>query len=155
MTDNEIAVGIDVSGTRIAVACYSHPGKIKTTCIQRLTAGRQYHLIRECLRQVREEIGDPQAVGIEQPYFGFPKAAYMHGMVVARTEDACRAVWPHTPQRFYQPSEWRKAAGMSGRATKDEVREFVTKQFGFAPANQDEADAAAISVAMWVEAFGE
>ena len=119
MAPPELTVGIDVSGTRIAYAVYAHPGLITVSATHRLTAGRQYELIREALREARGEAGEPGAIGIEQPHFGFPKAAYMHGMSVARTEDACRAVWRHAPVRFFQPSEWRRIAGGGGRAGGD------------------------------------
>ena len=144
-----------MSGTRFAIAAYAHPGLLKFTTTKKLTAGRQYELIRECVLEVAAEVGEPGYVGIEQPFFGFPKSAYMHGMVVARAEDACRAVWRHAPIRFFQPSEWRRACGVGGKATKAEVKEFVTANFGFRPANQDEADAAAVAVAMWIEGFAE
>ncbi|MGB1525955.1 MAG: hypothetical protein ACPG9N_00065 [Miltoncostaeaceae bacterium] len=154
MAPPELTVGIDVSGTRIAYAVYAHPGLITVSATHRLTAGRQYELIREALREARGEAGEPGAIGIEQPHFGFPKAAYMHGMAVARTEDACRAVWRHAPVRFFQPSEWRRIAGVGGRASKERVMEFV-KGFGFKPKTQDEADAAAVALAMWVEEYGD
>lgn len=151
---SEITLGIDVSGTRIAYALYSNPGLITQSQTHRLTAGRQYELIREALKEARSEVPEPGFIGIEQPHFGFPRAAYMHGMAVARTEDACRSVFPHAPIRFFQPSEWRRISGVGGRATKERVDEFV-RGFGFAPKTQDEADAAAIALAMWVEACEE
>lgn len=154
MAPPEVVVGIDVSGTRIAFAVYAHPGLITVTETHRLTAGRQYELIREALRSASEEAIEPGFIGIEQPHFGFPKAAYMHGMAVARTEDACRATWRHAPIRFFQPTEWRRIAGVGGRASKERVDEFV-RGFGFAPKTQDEADAACVALAMWVEAFGD
>lgn len=154
MATPEYTIGIDVSGTRIAYAVYSHPGLVTVTDTHRLTAGRQYELILEALKEAREECPEPGFIGIEQPHFGFPKAAYMHGMAVARTEDACRSVWRHAPIRFFQPSEWRRIAGVGGRASKERVNEFV-RGFGFAPKNLDESDAAAVSLAMWVEAFGD
>jgi Holliday junction resolvasome RuvABC endonuclease subunit len=57
--------------------------------------------------------------------------------------------------RFFQPSEWRRIAGVGGRASKERVMEFVGEEFGFTPGSQDEADAACVSIAMWIEAFGE
>lgn len=154
MADPLIAVGIDVSYRRFAIAAYAHPGALVLTRNVPLTAGRQYELIREAMREFRDEIPEVGFVGIEQPHFGFPKAAYMHGMVVGRTEDAARSVWRHAPQRFFQPSEWRRICGVGGRASKEKVEEFV-RGFGFLPKTQDESDAAAIALAMWVEAYGD
>lgn len=154
-TRDELAIGIDVSGTRIAVAAFSHPHYVNFAITQRLTAGKQYDLIKHALREMAAEVGEPNIVGIEMPFLGFPKSAFIHGQCVARTEDACRAVWPHAPQRFMQPSEWRKIAGVGGKASKERVAEFVRDEFMFTPKNQDEADAACIAIATWVEAFGD
>lgn len=151
----EVTIGIDVSGTRVAVAAFSHSSGIAISINQRLTAGRQYELIRQCMRDMYAEVGEVQAIGIEQPHFGFPKAAYTHGMSVARAEDASRAQWPYAPIRFFQPTEWRRIAGVGGRATKERVKEFVRDEFGFTPKIIDESDAACVAIAMWVEAFGE
>jgi Holliday junction resolvasome RuvABC endonuclease subunit len=154
MAPPEIVIGIDVSFRRFAIAAYAHPGLVTVARNVPLTAGRQYSLIRQAVKDMRDEVGEPGFVGIEQPHFGFPKAAYMHGMAVARTEDAVRSVWRHAPQRFFQPTEWRRIAGVGGRASKERVAEFV-RGFGFKPATEDESDAACIAIAMWVEAFGD
>jgi len=147
---NAVAIGIDVSATRFAIAAYS-PGKIALCFMQRLTAGRQYELIREAVRDMHSEVPEPTAVGIEQPWFGrFPKAAYLHGMSVARAEDACRAQWRHAPIRFYQPKEWRRLSGVGGGASKGAVAEFAV-ELGFLPKNQDEADAALVAAACFFD----
>lgn len=148
-------IGIDVSGTRIAWAVFDYEAEIAECEVYRLTAGRQYELIREGLRDAKGVAPEPAHIGIEQPHFGFPKSAYVHGMAVARCEDACRSLWRHAPMRFFQPKEWRRIAGVGGGASKERVKEFVTDEFGFTPTSQDEADAACVAVAMWVEAFGE
>ncbi len=148
-------VGIDISGTRLAWAVFDYENEIAECEMYRLTAARQADLIKDGLRDARRVAPEPEFIGIEQPPIGLPKAADMHGMAGARCEDACRSIWRHAPVRFFQPSEWRRIAGVGGRATKDRVKEFVTDEFGFVPGSQDEADAACIAVAMWVEAFGE
>ena len=151
---SELTIGIDVSGTRFAIAAF-RPDDTSLAFTQRLTAGRQYELIREAVRDMAAEIGEPNAVAIEQPWFGrFPKSAYIHGMSVARAEDACRAQWRHAPIRFMQPKEWRRLAGVGGGASKERVDEFV-RGFGFMPQDQDSADAACVAIAAWVESFGE
>lgn len=154
MAPPEIVIGIDVSFRRFAIAAYAHPGLVTVTRNVPLTAGRQYELIRQAVKDMAAEVGEPGFVGIEQPHFGFPKAAYKHGMAVARTEDAVRSVWRHAPQRFFQPTEWRRIAGVGGRASKERVAEFV-REFGFKPVTEDESDAACVALAMWVEAYGD
>jgi len=148
-------VGIDISGTRIAWAVFDYEDEIARCEMTRISAGRQAEQIREALRDAKRVAKEPAWVGIEQPHFGFPRAAYMHGMAVARCEDACRSLWRDAPIRFFQPTEWRKVAGVGGRASKERVKEFVSDEFGFVPGSQDEADAACIAIAMWIEAFGE
>ncbi len=148
-------VGIDISGTRLAWAVFDYEGEVAECEMYRLTAGKQYQQIREGLRDAKKFAPEPAHIGIEQPHFGFPKSAYIHGMAVGRCEDACRSLWRDTPVRFFQPSEWRRIAGVGGRASKERVMEFVGEEFGFTPGSQDEADAACVSIAMWIEAFGE
>jgi len=148
-------VGIDVSGTRMAWAVFDYEAELAECQVYRLTAGKQYELICEGLRDAKRITPEPSFIGIEQPHFGFPKAAYIHGMAVARSEDACRALWRQTPVRFFQPTEWRRIAGVGGRASKERVREFVSDEFGFSPQTQDEADAACVAIAMWIEDQGE
>lgn len=148
-------IGIDISGTRLAWAVFDYDGEVAECEVYRLTAGRQFELIREGLRDAKRVAPEPTHIGIEQPHFGFPKSAYIHGMAVGRCEDACRSLWRHAPVRFFQPSEWRRIAGVGGRASKERVMEFVRDEFGFAPHTQDEADAACVSIAMWIEGHGE
>lgn len=155
MSSSGPVIGIDISGTRLAWAVFDYENEIAECEMYRLTAARQADLIKEGLRDARRVAQEPEYIGIEQPHFGFPKAAYMHGMAVARCEDACRSVWRHSVLRFFQPSEWRRIAGVGGRASKERVKQYVTDEFGFTPKSQDEADAAAIAVAMWLEAYGE
>lgn len=141
--------GIDISPTRIAIAVYGDDGYrwAETT---RLNDGRQYERIRDALRSCENGNGEPSDICVEQPALPFVKATFMAGAVCARLEDAIFGVFPHAIIRWMQPSEWRKIAGMSGRASKDDVYGFSCG-IGFDPADQDQADASVIAFARWNE----
>lgn len=154
MKDQQEVWGIDVSPKRIAIAVYSPAGKrwSETTALN--TGDDAYALIREALVSASRANSEPSDICIEQPALPFARAAFMAGAVCARTEDAIFGRWPHAVLRWMQPAEWRKAAGMSGRATKDEVMAWSIEA-GFAPDDQDQADASAIAVARYNEIMDE
>jgi hypothetical protein len=156
MSDDQAVWGIDISPTRIAVAVYTTGGKHAKT--YPLTNGPgQYTEIRDALIDVaRSEWvwGEPTDVCIEQPALPFAKAAFWAGAACARTEDAVLGRWPHVVIRWMQPAEWRKIAGIGGRATKDEVKAW-SHELGFAPEDQDQADASLIAYARYVELYEE
>jgi hypothetical protein len=149
VTDQQRVWGIDIQPTRIAIAVYSGDG-YRWSETTRLNTGRQYSLIRDALRAAGKQNGEPTDVCIEQPALPFVKATFNAGAVCARLEDALFGVWPHAVIRWMQPSEWRKIAGMSGRASKDEVASLAT-EIGFTPGDQDQADAGIIALARWNE----
>jgi len=141
--------GIDISPTRIAVAVFGDDG-YRWSETTKLNDGRQYDRIRDALRICELENGEPTDICIEQPALPFVKATFMAGAVCARLEDAIFGIFPHVVIRWMQPSEWRKIAGMSGRASKDEVMEYA-KESGFTPEDQDQADAGVVALARWNE----
>jgi hypothetical protein len=145
--------GIDISPTRIAIAVFGDDGHrwSETTTLK---GGRQYERIRDALRSCESSNGEPTDICIEQPALPFVKATFMAGAVCARLEDAVFAVFPHAVIRWMQPSEWRKISGLSGRATKDEVKQYA-EECGFQPADQDQADAGIVALARWNEIQGD
>lgn len=153
MSDQQKVWGIDVSPTRIAVAVYSEAGT-RWTETSPLNEGPQYEAVRDALVSASRANGEPTDVCIEQPALPFARAAYMAGAVCARTQDAVLGRWPHVVIRWMQPSEWRRIAGLGGRATKQEVFDW-SLAFGFDPADQDQADASAIAYARYIEMMDE
>jgi hypothetical protein len=153
MTDQQKVWGIDVSPTRIAVAVYS-PDGTRWARTSPLNEGPQYEAIRDALIAASRENGEPTDVCIEQPALPFARAAYMAGAVCARTQDAVLGRWPHVVIRWMQPSEWRKIAGLGGRASKHDVYEWSCRM-EFDPGDQDQADASAIAYARYVEMVDE
>lgn len=150
MTDDQETWGIDVSPTRIAIAVYSPAGTRWSMTTQLNTGDDQYALIRGALIEASNKNNEPTDICVEQPALPFARAAYMAGAVCARTQDAIFGRWPHVVLRWMQPTEWRKIAGLGGRATKDDVMSFSFKM-DFDPADQDQADASAIAVARYNE----
>lgn len=150
MTDSQKIWGIDVSPTRIAVAVYSEDGTRWSRTNALNTGPSQYDLIRGALIEASRDHSEPTDICIEQPALPFARAAYMAGAVCARTEDAIFARWPHVVIRWMQPSEWRKIAGLGGRASKQDVHAW-SLDMGFSPDDQDQADASAIAYARYVE----
>lgn len=96
---------------------------------------------------------DLEAVFIERPVGRFPKRPLDNavGVIVAAVLNALEGTYPHTPTIFeLSPGEWKKAAGMKGNATKDDVAEWTRgKLIGAPPTErtQDEYDAIAIAAA--------
>ena len=152
MTDEHETWGIDVSPTRIAIAVYSDAGKRWANTYPLNHVADQYSAIRDALTDAGNHNGEPTDVCIEQPALPFARAAYMAGAVCARTQDAILGRWPHVIIRWMQPSEWRKIAGIGGRASKDEVKAWSFEE-GFTPDDQDQADASAIAYARHVEIY--
>lgn len=146
--------GIDISPTRIAIAVYRPDGYRWSETTKLNVNGRQYDRIREALRSCESTNGEPEHICIEQPALPFVKATFMAGAVCARLEDAIFGIFPHAIIRWMQPSEWRKWAGLSGRASKEEVLDFA-RNVGFAPADQDQADAGVVALARWNEILQE
>jgi hypothetical protein len=66
--------------------------------------------------------GDVVAVGIERPAgkHGVPQVSMAFGAVLARVIPCRLLVKP------WLPAEWRKACGLKGNASKDEVASFAT-----------------------------
>lgn len=154
MTDDQEIWGIDVSPTRIAIAVYSPAGKRWAETTPLNTGDDQYVLVRNALISASRNNNEPTDVCVEQPAMPFARAAYMAGAVCARTQDAIFGRWPHVVLRWMQPSEWRKIAGLGGRASKDEVM-LWSIEMGFNPKDQDQADASAIAVARYNELMDE
>jgi hypothetical protein len=155
MSDADSTVwGIDIAPTRIAIAVFRPDGYrwSETTTLNK--GGRQYDRIRDALRSCEKDNGEPSQICIEQPALPFVKATFMAGAVCARLEDAIFGLHPHVIIRWMQPSEWRKWGGLSGRASKDEVMEFA-RNVGFAPDDQDQADAGVVALARWNEILQE
>ena len=150
MADPHETWGIDVSPTRIAIAVYSDGGKRWSQTYPLNKSDDQYGAIRDALLDARKYNDEPTDICIEQPALPFARAAYMAGAVCARTQDAVFGRWPHVILRWMQPSEWRKIAGIGGRASKDEVMAWSFEE-GFAPEDQDQADASAIAYARHIE----
>ena len=150
MSDQHETWGIDVSPTRIAIAVYSEAGKRWAKTYPLNKTDDQYRAIRDALIDARRSNEEPTDVCVEQPALPFARDAYMAGAVCARTEDAIFGRWPHVILRWMQPSEWRKIAGIGGRASKDEVMAWSIEN-GFTPEDQDQADASAIAYARHVE----
>lgn len=154
MSDADSTVwGIDVSPTRVALAVY-RPDGYRWSETTSLKDGRQYERLRDALRSCERANGEPSEICIEQPALPFVKATFMAGAVCARLEDAVFGLFPHAVIRWMQPSEWRKIAGMSGRASKDEVMAFAIAA-GFEPEDQDQADAGVVALARWNEILQE
>jgi hypothetical protein len=153
MTDQQKVWGIDVSPTRIAVAVYSEDGT-RWARTSALNKGSQYEAVRDALIEASREHGEPTDVCVEQPALPFARAAYMAGAVCARTEDAVLGRWPHVVIRWMQPSEWRRIAGLGGRASKQDVFDWSV-MMEFNPSDQDQADASAIAYARYVELMDE
>ena len=149
MSDQQRVWGIDIQPTRIAIAVYGDDG-YRWSETYRLNKGRQYDLLRDALRAAGKQNDEPSDICIEQPALPFVKATFNAGAVCARLEDALFATWPHAVLRWMQPSEWRKIAGLSGRASKEEVAVHAAS-IGFAPMDQDQADAGIIALARWNE----
>lgn len=150
MTDSQEVWGIDVSPKRIAIAVYSESGKRWSGTYPLNHIPDQYTAIRDALLDARKHNEEPTDICIEQPALPFARAAYMAGAVCARTQDAVFGRWPHVIIRWMQPTEWRKIAGIGGRASKDEVMAWSIGA-GFSPDDQDQADASAIAYARHVE----
>lgn len=150
MADQHETWGIDVSPTRIAIAVYSESGKRWSSTYSLNRDDDQYGAIRDALVDASKHNNEPTDICIEQPALPFARAAYMAGAVCARTQDAVFGRWPHVILRWMQPTEWRKIAGIGGRATKDEVMAWSIEE-GFEPEDQDQADASAIAYARHTE----
>lgn len=112
---------------------------------------------REALRVVDERLSrighTVAAVYIEQPALppaSGPKSAFNAGRAVQEVLVAARRRWPHADgPHFLQPSEWRKLAGLNGRATKADIRfaaEWLMSEV-FGPKRQDAADALCVALA--------
>jgi len=147
---NDQMWGIDISPNRIAVAVYGGNPRHRWSETTNLKDGRQYTRIRDALRSCDVANGEPTDITIEKPALPFINATFMAGAVCARLEDALFNLYPHAIIRWMQPSEWRKIAGLSGRASKEEVM-FYAVQNGYDPADQDQADAGVIALAGWNE----
>lgn len=156
MTDDQLVWGIDISPTRIAIAVYGEGTRVSaTTSI--VNGHGQYEGIRGALREMSRNDSvwsEPTDICVEQPALPFAKAAFWAGAACGRVEDAILGRWPHIVLRWMQPSEWRKIAGIGGRATKDEVMAWSIET-GFEPDDQDQADASAIAYARYVELYEE
>lgn len=94
---------------------------------------------------------DVALVAIERPYG--PGGDTLFGLHLVVGAIAAKLPYRLQPPWFLHPSEWRKACGISGRATKTEVRDFVYAQFSpLAPLElhaytQDACDAYCIAYA--------
>lgn len=150
VTDQQEVWGVDVSPTRIAIAVFSPSGTRWTRTWPLNTSDDQYKLIRDAFIDASKENAEPTDVCVEQPALPFARAAYMAGAVCARTQDAVFGRWPHVVMRWMQPTEWRKIAGLGGRASKSDVLAW-SLEMGFDPTDQDQADASAIAVARYYE----
>ena len=143
--------GIYISPTRIAIAIYGGVRYSETWQLDHKTELAQYQGIRDALIECSDAAGEsPKHICIERPAYPFLKAAFSAGMVCGRLEDAIFGSWDDVVIRWMQPAEWRKLAGLSGRATKDEVMAWSFEE-GYEPDDQDQADASAIACARWNE----
>ena len=144
--------GIDISPTRIAIAAYGDTNRYANTWkLDHKVELAQYKGIRDALVSCAYANGGrPEHICIERPAYPFLKAAFSAGMVCGRLEDAIFGRWDDVVVRWMQPAEWRKLAGLSGRATKDEVMAWSFDE-GYDPKDQDQADASAIAFARWNE----
>lgn len=156
MSDDQLVWGIDISPRRIAIAVYGE-GVRECDTHPLVNGPGQYEGIREALISMARNTQvalEPTDVCIEQPALPFAKAAFWAGAACGRVEDAVLGRWPHVILRWMQPAEWRKIAGIGGRATKDEVMAW-SYELGFLPHDQDQADASAIAYARYVELYEE
>lgn len=113
-----------------------------------------HHQVRDSLLDRPDVLGEIEAVFIERPLGRWPNPALMQaaGVIQAGVLEALNEVHPYRPTVFeLGTSEWKKACGLRGNATKSEVMEWAAEQWTPRPQyperSQDEADALAIACA--------
>ncbi len=145
-----LTVGLDPDTKVLGWAVRSDRGPVRCGTVDLATMGTRaqlLHALSEVEAVTRTCGGDVGTVVIEMPFVGpNAKSALQLAEAMGRAQLAAEMTWPGARIVRMQPSSWRKAAGLSGRATKLEVA-FHARALGWDPPDQHAADAALMAEA--------
>ena len=141
--------GIDVSTKRIAIACYGDGvADVGSVDIKQDVRGaaRLVRVRRAALKAARRHVHYPSLIVVEDANVG---AAANKPLIQAVGVVLEAMAYAYTCPVAESPiGTWKKAALGRGNAVKADVWEGALAH-GFAPENQDEADAACVAVAAY------
>jgi len=164
-----LVLGLDPSPLRLGYAlCTWGSGEPKwcgTLDINQVDAGWRPHQYARAMGRINYSLvfNHPEyalhAISVEEMFMGpSPKMSLELADVAGITSGLCASMYPDLPVYRFTPSEWRKACGLKGNATKEECYEHA-KLVGYDPppitkkkdplGGKDAADAGLIALAAY------